>query len=194
MKVKDLGDGALLLFDARTPKIRVLGAWLDAFHVSLQHCYERSVDHFQVRLAIHAGEVTPSLGDHSGADLDFTVRLTDAPIAKLVLARTPSASLAVVVSDIVYRQVVRHSAPSIDSTGYTAIAVQVKETNTSAWLHLPGWASVPLPQELGAASSGTPAVGADVPERITVKGNVGIIGATTGAGPFNFYSSSGDNE
>jgi class 3 adenylate cyclase len=189
---KDLGDGAMILFTAEIPKSRILGTWLDAFHQRLQGAYERSADGCQVRMGIHAGEIEQSLGDYSSADLDFTARLVDAPIAKSVLAATPSASLAVIVSDAIYRQVVRHGAPALAPESYCAVTISVKETDAVAWLHLPGWVRVPLPPDTPAAPPPDQADQTDEHRRGTfVWGNVGVIGDRTTTGPITFHDPTG---
>ncbi|WP_194895401.1 adenylate/guanylate cyclase domain-containing protein [Catenulispora pinisilvae] len=201
VSVKDLGDGAMVLFTAEVPKSQVLGAWLSEFHALLQRAYERSTRPFQVRLAVHSGELHPSLNEHTGTALDFTARLVDAPVAKRLLASTPSASLAVIVSDVVYDQVVRHGGGGLAPTSFSPITVQVKETDTSAWLHLPGWTRVPMPPDAEGAdrpgrSSGSPGTSgktnsADSPgpdvlkDGVSVSGGVvGVIGTSTVHGPF----------
>jgi len=196
VRVKDLGDGAMLQFGAEIAKSRVLGAWLGAFHSRLRRAYERAERPVQVRLAVHAGELHPSLNEYTGVALDFTARLADAPAAKRVLGATPSAPLAVIVSEVIYDQVVRHRGGSLEPSAFSRIKLQVKETDATAWLYLPGWARVPMPQDTGTAEDD--AVGA-IPrttadrvrdggrqQDITVSGgNVGVIGEATVNGPFN---------
>lgn len=185
----DTGDGELILFDARVSKIQVLSDWLSAFHDRLQRAYERSADRFQTRLELNAGEVHQSLDGHAGTDLDLGARLVSAPAAKAVLAATPSAALAVIVSDEIYRQVVKPNAPIFDPASFAPIPVRVKETDTSAWLHLPGWKRVPMPAALAAPEPPPPLDGAASRvgfDRISVQGPVGVIGEQHVQGDFNF--------
>lgn len=198
---KDLGDGAMLLFTAQVPKSLVLGPWLSAFHRRWQRDYERAARPVQVRLAVHSGELHRSLDEHTGAALDFSARLVDAPIAKRVLASAPSASLAVLVSDTVYDQVVRHGGGPAPAS-FTRIGLKVKETDAWAWLHLPGWARVPMPKDADAdadsgadiGSNGTgPGTGTAAGnggtggDHISVTGGtVGVIGDPTVNGGMHF--------
>ena len=183
--VLDRGDGAILLFRADVPKQRVLGVWLGAFHDRLLHAYMRSTPRVQVRLAVHAGEVQPSGDGHVSPDIDFVSRLVDAPEAKRILAAVPSAALALVVSEAIYRQVVRPAAASLDPAAYVRIPVRVKETDETAWLRLPGWAKVPVvgsgpgsetasEPPRGDQDAGGPAGGG------VFNGPVGVVGQATG--------------
>lgn len=195
VNVLDTGDGAIVLLNATVSKQRVLDTWLGAFHERIQRNYERSSVRCQLRLSIHAGEVHIGPEDQLAPDLDFAARLVNAPIAKRTLETTPSAGLAVIVSDAFYHQVVRQAGPAV-SAGFTEVAVQVKETDTSAWLHLPGWARVPLPPPPPpppAAETAAPAAqGAGGPDRVSVTGGtVGVIGSTTVTGPFTVNGSRG---
>ncbi|MBR7837406.1 hypothetical protein KDL01_29270 [Actinospica durhamensis] len=194
--VKDLGDGAMLRFTADVPKSRVLGVWLREFHAGLKRDYEQMARPSQIRLAVHAGELHRSLSEHTGATLDFIARLVNAPVAKQVLEATPSAPLAVVVSEQIYDQVVRHRGGELEPDAFTPISVQVKETDASAWLYLPGWARVPMPPGLtGAEEAALAARQAESMDNGTARlgrqeiavsgGNVGVIGQTTVHGSFN---------
>lgn len=194
VRVKDLGDGAMLQFGAEIAKSRVLGVWLNTFHSRLRRAYEQAEQPVQVRLAAHSGELHPSLEEYTGVALDFTARLADAPAAKRVLGAAPSAPLAVIVSEVVYDQVVRHRGGGLDPEAFSQIKLQVKETDTTAWLHLPGWARVPMPQDADTRQGGTtrartpaaPARDGGRQQDITVSGgNVGVIGEATVNGPFN---------
>ena len=200
VRVKDLGDGAMLQFGAEVAKSRVLGVWLGTFHSRLRRAYEQAERPVQVRLAVHAGELHPSLDEYTGVALDFTARLADAPAAKRVLDATPSAPLAVIVSEVVYDQVVRHRGGGLEPAAFSRVKLQVKETDTTAWLHLPGWARVPMPQDAETAQAGMKSTrtaadrvrGGGRQQDITVSGgNVGVIGEATVHGPFTVGGSDG---
>lgn len=153
----DRGDGMILLVRGDVPKQRLIDGWISEFHSRLERDYRRSPVRIQVRLAVHAGEIRRSAEGYLSSDIDFASRLVDAPEAKRILAATPAAPLAVVVSEAFYRQVVRPSATVLKPDAYLRIRVQVKETDETCWLALPGWARVPA----AAAAATTASQGID---------------------------------
>jgi hypothetical protein len=78
-------------------------------------------------------------GELIGEALVDLARLLDAPAVREALAAAPeSATVALVASGHIYDEVIRHRHPGIDPDTYRRIEVQVKETSTRAWLHIPG--------------------------------------------------------
>jgi hypothetical protein len=54
----------------------------------------------------------------------------------------------------VYESVIRHAPRLVDPAAYLPVAVQVKETRTRAWIHLPGYGQPPQPPNtLGAGGA-----------------------------------------
>ncbi|HEV2640194.1 MAG TPA: hypothetical protein VGX23_33980 [Actinocrinis sp.] len=191
----DTGDGAIVLIDATVSKQRVLGPCLTAFHDELQRSYERSTERFQTRLSVHAGDVHSGPDGYVGADLDHVCRLVEAPILKRTMEATPSASLGVIVSDVVYQQAVWRADPVVFPADYAPVVATVKETTASAWVRIPGWKRPPL---VSAARDGA---GPDVPAPappdahhpagVAVNGSVGVLGTATINGPFTMNGPAG---
>jgi hypothetical protein len=128
----DLGDGVLVLGPAGVPKTpfveRLPGVLADelAAHNGLHPPPER----IRLRLALHAGEV--SYDDHgvTGSSILHAQQLLDAPELKRALAET-TAVLAVIASDWVFDEVIRHSERS------GANAYRPVETSAGrAWIRL----------------------------------------------------------
>jgi predicted nucleic acid-binding protein len=143
---EDRGDGAMIYVPAAVPKIRLIGPWLDAVHATLAERYAVAEGwRVQVRLAVHTGELRTDRDGYYGADIDYAARLVDTQAAKDILAATPPAALVVVVSEIVFQQVVRHARPARDPASFAPVPLRVKEVDGTAWVYLPGWARVPQP-------------------------------------------------
>jgi hypothetical protein len=129
----DLGDGVLVLAPARISKILfadlLLGPLADelAAHNGVHPPPER----IRLRLALHAGEV--SYDDHgvTGSSILHAQRLLDTPELKRALAGT-TAVLAVIASDWVFDEVIRHSERSCVDAYYPVGAAGGEK----AWIRL----------------------------------------------------------
>jgi class 3 adenylate cyclase len=91
----------------------------------------------RLRVAVHAGEVHSDGRGYFGEALDVAFRLLDAPRLKACL-RQEAAPLIMVVSDEIYRSVVRHQYDRIDSSDYgPMIRVHVAGRRYLGWVHVP---------------------------------------------------------
>jgi len=131
----DLGDGILALVPPDVPKALlveqlppVLVRLLDAHNAS-----HRAEERIRLRLVLHAGEVHHDEHGVSGGALVHAFRLVDLSLLKAALAASPGV-LAVIVSSWFYDEVVRH----VDAGEFHEVAVHAKETETTAWICLPG--------------------------------------------------------
>jgi tetratricopeptide (TPR) repeat protein len=131
----DLGDGILALVPPEVPKAllverlpAVLVRLLDAHNAS-----HRPEERIRLRLALHAGEVHHDDHGVSGRAVVHAFRLGEVPVLKAALAASPGV-LAIIVSAWFYDEVVRH----LDVGEFREVVVRVKETETAAWICLPG--------------------------------------------------------
>lgn len=93
----------------------------------------------RVRVALHAGDVHIDDGEVVGGSLEALARLLDALPLRDVLAAAPeTATVALAVSEHIYEEVVRHGYVGIDPATYRRFRFTVKETTSTAWVHLPG--------------------------------------------------------
>ncbi|TCO53566.1 hypothetical protein [Actinocrispum wychmicini] len=122
----DRGDGVLVLVhpvDA-LPKTKLLNSVIPTLHDLLVQLESDRPEHsFRLRAAMHAGEVHSDERGWYGEDLDITFRLLDAPEVKRRLKQT-SAPLVLVVSQDIYRSVIRHGYDGIDDRTFQPV-VQV---------------------------------------------------------------------
>lgn len=136
----DRGDGALVLIHSsdEVPITSLLDTFTSVLNELLEHhraAYpERS---FRLRAAIHTGVVHFDLRGTYGEDIDITVRMLDDPRFKSRLART-GGPLVVVVSDHVYRSVIRHGYAGIDARTFELLVeVEVAEQVYLGWVQVP---------------------------------------------------------
>lgn len=134
---RDSGDGMLVLAPAEVEKGTFAGTFLTDLAEALCAHNDKHSDTEQVnlRLVLHAGEITYGNRGPIGRALIDAHRLLDAQPLKDVLANW--GPLAVIVSDWFYHEVVWQS-PEYKAEAYRKVAVEVKETSTVGWLRAPG--------------------------------------------------------
>lgn len=137
-RIEDRGDGVLVLAQPEIPKALFVESLPEHLTTALR---EHNIAHsaparIRLRMALHAGEMR--LDDHgaTGTSLNQTFRLLDAQELKSALARSPGV-LALIVSAWFFDEVVRNAPASAPDT-YREVHVSVKETNTPAWILVPG--------------------------------------------------------
>lgn len=117
----DRGDGLLALIHPvdQASKPIVLNRAIPAFcqllasHNASLASTGRLPEQFRVRVVVHAGEIHYDNNGCFGEALDIAFRLLDAPGVKKAL-RTAADPLTLVISDDIYRTIVRHGYAGID--------------------------------------------------------------------------------
>ena len=134
---EDRGDGLLTIVPPSVPPadaidhlLRELPAAIER-HNSDQHDSAR----FQLRFAVNVGPVVSDIMGVSGEAIIVAARLVEAPSFKDAIAAS-MASFGVIASPFVYETVIRHSADSIELASYSQVPVEVKESETTAWMRL----------------------------------------------------------
>ncbi|MEU5262822.1 hypothetical protein [Amycolatopsis sp. NPDC021455] len=142
----DRGDGALCLIRPhdQLPKTLLLTNVVPALAGLLaEHAESRPELAFQLRVAVHAGEVHRDSRASYGEDVDIACRLVDSPELKRRLRET-ARPLALVVSQEIHRSVVRHGYPGIDRSSFTlAVHFKLGKERLRGWLYTPE-AAAPL--------------------------------------------------
>jgi hypothetical protein len=136
----NLGDGALIPVHPsdQLPRTMLLDTLIPTLRRRLaQHNARHRDQAFQLRAAVHAGEIHRDQWGMYGEALDLTCRLLDAVALKQVLANT-MAPLALVVSDDIYRSIIRHRYDDIDDQEFHPI-VRVELGGVT----YPGWVQTP---------------------------------------------------
>jgi class 3 adenylate cyclase len=141
----DRGDGLLALIhpvnQASKPvllnrAIPAFGQLLADYNASLP-LNGRPHHQLRVRVVVHAGEVHYDDNGCFGEALDIAFRLLDAPGAKKAL-RAADAPLTLVISDEIYRTIVRHGYDGIDEDTFRPlIRVHLAGHRYSGWVHNP---------------------------------------------------------
>jgi hypothetical protein len=160
---EDRGDGILLLLPGNVSKPRLLGLFTDAIEAGLRsHAQQHrgTPRELRLRLALHAGEVARDSRGWVGSDLNAAFRMVDLPEMRNTLRAAPKAVLAVGVSDILHRAVIRHGYPGIDPQEYAPVRFSAKELrDETLWVRVPGYYEPPGLAGEATAGTDTPASG-----------------------------------
>jgi hypothetical protein len=136
----DRGDGILALIHPtdHTPKTLLLDTVIPALGQRLtQHNGHHPGQSLRLRAVVHAGEVHYDRRGCFGEALDVTFRLLDAPELKAAL-RSSSTPLALVVSELIYRSIVRHGYDHINQHAFhPLIRIEITDQDHRGWVHLP---------------------------------------------------------
>jgi len=134
---EDRGDGALILVPPEVPKsllvTKIPAALVDGIRIHNEACPTQA--RMRLRMALHAGEIHRDAHGFAGAAINFTFRLVEAPALKTALGRS-SGVLSLIVSEWFFEEVVQHDSEA-NPLSYRQVDVNIKETQTVAWIRLP---------------------------------------------------------
>lgn len=137
--VEDRGDGVLAVFGR--PVWDVLDDVVDGLvrHLTNINIAKNPPDWLRLRFAVHHGLVNQDQHGWSGEALDETFRLNGLQPVKDMLRVAVRAQSVLVVSDEVYRNVVRQRVRDFDPTVYR----RVEENGQIGWAMVPGYTVPP---------------------------------------------------
>jgi hypothetical protein len=151
---EDKGDGQLMLLPLTLDPTQAVPGLVAGFRHGLYMDNQEPglFGRLRVRVALARGAVTlrGPLGAE-GHSLITACRMNDAAPLKKALRERRDADLAVIVTDDLYQDVIKHDFGSLQSAGFTRIEVQVKEHASAAWMYLPASSPVPGIRDSGAA-------------------------------------------
>jgi hypothetical protein len=138
-RLVDRGDGVLALIRPvhRAPKALLLNSVVPMLaNLLRRHDAQFPQEYMRLRAVIHAGEILYDGHGCFGEALDIAFRLLDDPVVRRELRQVVSP-MVLVVSDDIYRSVVRHGYPGIDREMYVPrVNVHVAGQQHLGWLKL----------------------------------------------------------
>ncbi len=143
---EDRGDGFLTVVPPNVSTARVIHQLLKELPTALElhNGNQRESARFKMRLAVNVGPVVSDAMGVSGEAIIVVARLIEAPSFKQAIAESKGSSLGVIASPFVYETVIRHGADPGDVASYSEVPVEVKESDTTAWMKLFEAPSSPL--------------------------------------------------
>ncbi|CCH32232.1 protein DA1 [Actinosynnema sp. NPDC047251] len=162
-RLDDLGDGVLLVFDSEV--LPVLDPLVEALLAELaRHNAERDrTDWIRLRVAVHFGLVARDEHGWVGEAMTTAFRAAEAERGREVLRRAEHGQAVVLVTDHVYRSVVRQGFRGLRPEAYRPL----DEPTGLVWARVPGYETPPSPDDGPEAAA--PGSGADL--NVTFTGN-----------------------
>nr|WSZ99000.1 hypothetical protein OH820_28030 [Streptomyces sp. NBC_00857] len=151
---EDRGDGILTALDPGTPPTLMVGRWLETLYQCLREHNWSSADRLRLRVGMNLGPVFDDGRGLVGRAVDLACRLCDSPTAKQIMVDAPGADLLLVVSDWLYANVVAEGGRYVEPEHYRSAHVRFKETDETAWFHIPRLSAPPVPRLSEPSASG----------------------------------------
>lgn len=139
--IQQSGDGQYAMLPACIDETVVIPRLLEGFALALRAA-NRDLgdrDRLRIRVALDRGIVKPSVNGYVGRSTITVHRLLDSQPLRDALAERARFDHALIVSETLYQEVVRHGHGGLEPTEFTETLVHLPRKNFSerAWLHLP---------------------------------------------------------
>lgn len=140
----DRGDAFLVIAPPAVPAAALAGPLLRLLHsgLALYNRYASAVARLRLRAGLHAG---PAGDDAAGAAVLHTLRLATSQPARAAL-RTSAADLALIASDRLFTDAVRHGDGAVDPAAYQPVPLGGEDPGDAR-----GWVALPAPGHPPAA-------------------------------------------
>jgi hypothetical protein len=130
------GDGVNAVLPADIDPTATLPVLIRSLAAALGADNARSADRIRIRMAVSVGLIERGLTGFDGLLIIDINRLVDSAPLRAALSETPSADLAVAISDHVYAMMIRPGYAGIPGGQFTRVDVVAKEFSEPAWLWL----------------------------------------------------------
>jgi len=136
---EDRGDGLVAAIPPEIPTDRMIHPFADYLRAALRlhNQVSNEVGLLRLRVSVHSGEAWTDTHGLVGDSVIDLFRLLDAPAFKQVVDHT-GAYLALITSDGIYDQVIRHAPGLIDPDDYAHLAIENKNFSGAGWIRLVG--------------------------------------------------------
>lgn len=160
--VQGRGDGSLTAWPPETSELSLIVNYLRELHRELERVNAGLIESKQirVRLAVTTGLVSQAAYGIPGDTAIMATLLVDSDRLRKALNAAPGHSLAVVLDDKLYRDVIATRLLGLDPDAYEQVVIRDKGgRNHTAWITVPGAPprTLPLPSGDTAHDDGEPA-------------------------------------
>lgn len=139
---EDRGDGLVAAVPPDIPADRLLHPFAEYLRAGLRLHNQVSSElaQLRMRLAVHSAQAWTDPHGLVGDGVIHLFRILEAPAFKDLVGRS-GAYLALIASDAIHHEIIRHAPGLIDPDDYADIAVENKETSATGWVRLVGRAA-----------------------------------------------------
>lgn len=136
---EDRGDGFVVAVPPDIQTAQLVHPFVEYVRAGLRlhNVVSSELAQMRLRVALHSAEAWTDSHGLVGDSVIHVFRLLDAPSFKLVMSET-RAYLAVIASNTVYDEIIRHAPGLIDPDDYAETQVDHKELSGTGWVRLVG--------------------------------------------------------
>jgi hypothetical protein len=135
------GDGQFAILPSGIDESVVLPKLVEALREALRETNEDLNDRARLRLrvALYRGHVTPGVNGWVGGAAIGVHRLLDSDVLRQALAGAPAADFALIVQDVLYREIVLPRYGTLDPDRFVEVDATILAKNFAerAWIHVP---------------------------------------------------------
>jgi effector-associated domain 2 (EAD2)-containing protein len=136
---EDRGDGVIVVPPPDTELAQLVAPLIEQLRGRLRRHNQMAKEAATIglRVALHVGHVKDDGNGLIGAAIIHVHRILEAPPFKQAVASARN-QFGLIVSSNIYQEVVLANCDTIDPDEFEPVEVQVKETNVTAWMRVPG--------------------------------------------------------
>jgi hypothetical protein len=135
------GDGQAAVFPPALDESQVIPLLVEGLARALgeANADRPAPDRIRLRIALNRGHISWGANGWVGDSPIAVQRLLDSPAARRALADHPSSDFVLVVSDVVYRDVIAHGHGNLSFRGFRPVHVDIPAKNFAepAWIYVP---------------------------------------------------------
>jgi hypothetical protein len=136
------GDGQFAVLPPGVDESAVIPKLVEGIKLALAETNSDLSDRARLRLrvALHRGHVRPGMNGWVGAATIAVHRLLDSEVLRRALTAAPDADFALIVSDVLYQDVIADHYGLLDPGEFAEVTATLKAKNFTerAWVHIPG--------------------------------------------------------
>lgn len=141
VELQESGDGQFAVLPPGLDESMVVPRLIDGLRIALAHVNSDLNEHARLRLrvAMHRGHITPSANGWVGESSIAVHRILDSEAVRAALAADESGDFALIVPEVLYREVICQRYEGLDPDEFTHVSVTApaKGFTAEAWVYLP---------------------------------------------------------